>query len=152
MTRPKTTKRPKLPQEILDAIGRYVNARNRSKINANRMNAEAATIDGWFADVVAPLPPDMWTTTNEVELNAHATATVQSTWVQKTTTVLDEGALKERVGARVFNAVTRVVREVDQDRLAVAIKDGKITPEDIAACTTVTPGKGYVLHTVQGGA
>ncbi len=148
MTTPKRTRKIRsLPEEVLVAIGQYVTARNRKAINEKRMTAADDVVRPWFATHVAGLPRDLQTIVSTVLVGGE-NVQVQSTWVQPTSEVLDTDALKAAIGVREFNKITRVVREVDPNKLAVAIKDGKISPEVIARVTSVENKKGFVKHTV----
>lgn len=74
---------------------------------------------------------------------------ITGTFVQGSTIVIDEGMLRKKLGAKVFDGLCSM--SLDRKLLEEAIAQGKIDAVSVAACSTERVNKGYVRLTVKKG-
>lgn len=74
------------------------------------------------------------TKSHKVEINGQAWGV---TLVEGTSVVLDEGKLKKRIGAALWNKIT--TRSLDKKKLEAFIASGEIKSTDVAACSDLIP-------------
>ena len=67
------------------------------------------------------------------------------TYVQNTTTVVNEDGLKKEIGARAFNKLTTA--KLDRKKLETALTDGTIDPFTVGKHTEEKPSKAFIRYT-----
>jgi len=73
------------------------------------------------------------------------TVKITGTLVEPTSLILDEGKLKKKVGASVWNKITK--RVLDRALLESAVASGLITPSTVASCASEEPKAPYIRIT-----
>ena len=103
---------------------------------------ERARLDDHIADLQAAIIAQMDSqgqTTMVVDLEDRS---IKATKVQGVRTIINEGALKSKLGAKRWEHVS--TRVLDKKKLEAHIATGEVDPLAVAECSTEQPNKPYI--------
>ena len=95
-----------------------------------------------IADRVKEIQSNLLTSTDEIKPFVDSGDVVTVTKVTPTSFVLDEDALRRKIGVKRWQAVT--VRVLSKDQLRAAVKAGEIAATTVAMCSSEREGTAYL--------
>jgi hypothetical protein len=132
-------KKPKvepITPEQQEALDQKVTTLHDLRLEAKGLSQEIADLQ---ADVLDMFKRHGLT---EVVVKEGRKTVAKGVLVQAVTEVLNEPRLAKRLGSKVWAKVT--TKRLDKDKLAQAIKDGIVQPNDVAACSDPKPSSPYI--------
>lgn len=133
-----------------------VTARTVKPKNAEDRLIQIAALRKRAAAIKAKIDEQQAVLLEEMEALELTTLTVHSeiddvditgTRVQASSVVIDETKLQKKVGASIWNKITR--KQLDKKLLESAVQSGAVKETDLADASTVTPNKPFVKVTVK---
>ena len=111
------------------SLEQKITAFSELKARADDIKDSTSKLQSEILALMDELGPDSVVVVNDDEK-------LQVTKVVSSTTVVNEDQLKKLFGAKVWNKIT--TRKMDKSKLDVAIKEGEVSPVDLAAASGVS--------------